>query len=145
MSDTTTGTPADASRPAPRHVETVDLSPVVGGRPTAADEPDAARVAGVTALGVSGVHSLGTPAGRAAAAAGRVLLRDSGVPGVRVDDAAPGRLVVEVTVVVEYPSPVRRVADQVREQVRDALVQLGDAEVTVDVVVADVHAAADDE
>lgn len=142
MSDTTPGTSAQ-HRPAPRQV---DLSSLVGDRArSGSSAPDAASVAGVTALGVSGVHSLGTPAGRAVSAAGRVLLRDSGVAGVRVDDGDPRRLVVEVTVVVAYPSPVRHVADQVRDQVRDALAQLDGAEVTVDVVVADVHAPDDDE
>ncbi|WP_182048137.1 Asp23/Gls24 family envelope stress response protein, partial [Curtobacterium sp. ME26] len=105
----------------------------------------AARTAAETALGVPGVHHLGSLAARAADRVRSQLGRSAGAPGVQVDDAED-TLDVTVSVVVEYPRNVREVAAAVRDQVSAAVSQLGDGKpTTVDVRVLDVHGPFDDE
>ncbi len=104
----------------------------------------AARTAAETALGVHGVHHLGNLLARAADRVRSQFGRSAGTTGVQVDEE-DGALDVVVSIVVEYPEPVVAVADEVRRQVREAVSQLGDGTVTVDVRVLDVHGPFDDE
>ena len=104
----------------------------------------AARTAAETALGVHGVHHLGNLLARAADRVRSQFGRSAGTTGVQVDEE-DGALDVVVSIVVEYPEPVIAVADEVRRQIREAVSQLGDGAVTVDVRVLDVHGPFDDE
>lgn len=104
----------------------------------------AARTAAETALGVHGVHHLGNLLARAADTVRARFGRSAGTTGVQVDET-DGELDVVVSIVVEYPEPVVRVADDVRRQVREAVAQLDFDVVSVDVRVLDVHGPFDDE
>ncbi|MFJ7289697.1 Asp23/Gls24 family envelope stress response protein [Curtobacterium sp. NPDC098951] len=104
----------------------------------------AARTAAETALGVHGVHHLGNLLARAADTVRARFGRSAGTTGVQVDET-DGELDVVVSIVVEYPEPVVRVADEVRRQVREAVAQLNFDVVSVDVRVLDVHGPFDDE
>lgn len=104
----------------------------------------AARTAAETALGVHGVHHLGNLLARAADTVRARFGRSAGTTGVQVDET-DGELDVVVSIVVEYPEPVVRVADEVRRQVHEAVAQLNFDVVSVDVRVLDVHGPFDDE
>ena len=87
-----------------------------------------ARVAATAAGAVEGVHALGSNIERAADAVRERVGLAGAVPGVRVDSASTGastvdgqRAAVTVSIVVDYPHPLRSVADTVRDAVRDAL------------------------
>ena len=115
--------PAELTQPLPEDANAVTI---------------AARTAAETALGVPGVHRLGSLVARAADQVRAGLGRSAGTAGVRVDDV-DGLLDVTVAIVATYPHPVAEVADEVRDQVAAALAQLSDEPVRVEVRVLDVQ------
>jgi uncharacterized alkaline shock family protein YloU len=126
---TTTGLPTDGTTP---------------GRTVVADA-GVAKVAGIAAREVPGVHALGGGAARAfGALRGAVGSTDLG-QGVRVE-VGETQVAADVTIVVEYPVAMSQVADQVRAAVATAIEQLVGMEVAeVNVAVADVHIPGDDD
>jgi uncharacterized alkaline shock family protein YloU len=126
---TTTGLPTDGTTP---------------GRTVVADAV-VAKVAGIAAREVPGVHALGGGAARAfGALRGAVGSADLG-QGVRVE-VGETQVAADVTIVVEYPVAMSQVADQVRAAVATAIEQLVGMEVAeVNVAVADVHIPGDDD
>jgi uncharacterized alkaline shock family protein YloU len=112
--------------------------------PAEAETPEQAlhRMIAVTALGTTGVHRLGTTAARVAGAL-RTAVGSTSTPGIRTSTTDAG-LLVEVSVVAEYPAKVTDVADHVRTAVQHAVGQVGDEAVTVDVAVTDVHGPFDE-
>ncbi|WP_267424728.1 MULTISPECIES: Asp23/Gls24 family envelope stress response protein [unclassified Curtobacterium] len=104
----------------------------------------AARTAAVTALGVDGVHHLGSLVERAADQVRSRLGRAGSALGVTVDDADTA-LDVRVSLVVEYPQPVTAVAAEVRSQVARAVGEIAQRPAHVEVHVTDVHGPFDDE
>jgi uncharacterized alkaline shock family protein YloU len=131
---TTTGLPTDGTTP---------------GRTVVADAV-VAKVAGIAAREVPGVHALGGGAARAfGALRGAVGSTDLG-QGVRVE-VGETQVAADVTIVVEYPVAMSQVGDlahgdQVRAAVATAIEQLVGMEVAeVNVAVADVHIPGDDD
>lgn len=118
------------------HVTPIDIDAAASAE---ADSPEEVleRTIGVTVLGVSGVHALGTSTQRLAGAL-RTAIGTGSVPGVRAGTTDEG-LVVDIAVVAEYPTNVTTLADTVRTQVQHAVGQLDGEEVTVNVTVTDVH------
>ncbi|MFJ2354929.1 Asp23/Gls24 family envelope stress response protein [Frigoribacterium sp. NPDC087798] len=118
------------------HVTPIDIDAAASTRATSPEEV-LEHTIGVTVLGVSGVHALGTASQRLAGAL-RTAIGTGSVPGVRAGTTDEG-LVVDIAVVAEYPTNVTTLADTVRTQVKHAVGQLDGEEVTVNVTVTDVH------
>lgn len=129
-----------------RHIEPIDLGQVPA--PAGVDPDPAeilARTVADTALGVSGVHRLGTPFGRAVDSVRSALGSGSGsYPGVAISHRDSG-LAITVSLVVEYPANVTAVAETARTQIAHAVGQLHEHPVAVDVTITDVHGPFDTE
>jgi len=124
------------------HVTPIDIDAAAS---TAATSPEEVleHTIGVTVLGVSGVHALGSTTERVAGAL-RSAIGSGSVPGVRAGTTDDG-LVVDIAVVAEYPTNVTALADTIRTQVQHAVGQLDDEPVTINVTVSDVHGPFDAE
>ncbi|PPF58881.1 Asp23/Gls24 family protein [Clavibacter michiganensis] len=126
-------------------IRPIDLNGIDAAHPEG--ETTAHRVgvaAAETAAGVTGVHHLGGTAARALDAASRAIRGTSTGPGVTVSEEAGGT-VIDIDLVVEYPTPVQDVVDETREQVARAARQIAPGEVRVNIRVTDVHGPFDDE
>uniref|UniRef100_A0A942YEL1 Alkaline shock protein 23 n=1 Tax=Neobacillus citreus TaxID=2833578 RepID=A0A942YEL1_9BACI len=139
MADTTTTTTA---RPA-----TAATSTANGGTTgkTVIDDGVVAKVAGIAAREVQGVHSLGTGAARAIGAIRDAIgQRDFG-QGVKVE-VGEKQVAADVVIVAEYPVALQQVAEGVRSGVSRALEQIVGMEVAeVNVTVQDVFIPGDDD
>ncbi|HSP51702.1 MAG TPA: Asp23/Gls24 family envelope stress response protein [Cryobacterium sp.] len=103
-----------------------------------------AKVAGIAAREVPGVHALGGSAARALGAIREAISGADLSPGVSVstDD---GRASVAISIVVEYPHELQKVAGEVRSAVETAIETIVGMQVTaVDVTVKDVHQTTED-
>ncbi len=126
-------------------IRPIDLTGIDAAHPEG--ETPAHRVgvaAAETAAGVTGVHHLGGTAARALDAASRAIRGTSTGPGVTVSEEA-GDTVIDIDLVVEYPTPVQDVVDETREQVARAARQIAAGSVRVNIRVTDVHGPFDDE
>ena len=126
-------------------IRPIDLTGIDAAHPEG--ETAAHRIgvaAAETAAGVTGVHHLGGSAARALDAASRAIRGTSTGPGVTVSEEAGGT-VIDIDLVVEYPTPVQDVVDETREQVARAARQIAPGAVRVDIRVTDVHGPFDDE
>ena len=139
MADTTTTTTA---RPA-----TAATSTANGGTTgkTVIDDGVVAKVAGIAAREVQGVHSLGTGAARAIGAIRDAIgQRDFG-QGVKVE-VGEKQVAADVVIVAEYPVALQQVAEGVRSGVSRALEQIVGMEVAeVNVTIQDVFIPGDDD
>ncbi len=105
---------------------------------TIIDDSVVAKVAGIAARAVPGVHALGGNATRAFGAIRDAVGSTALGQGVRVE-VGQTQAAVDVTLVVEYPVPMQTVADAVRRAVADAVTDLVGLEVTeVNVAIVDV-------
>jgi uncharacterized alkaline shock family protein YloU len=139
MTDDTQTTPAPAT--------TSTGLPTAGATPGRTVVADAvvAKVAGIAAREVPGVHALGGGAARAFGALRDVVGSTDLGQGVRVE-VGETQVAADVTIVVEYPVAISQVADQVRESVAAAIEQLVGMDVAeVNVSVTDVHIPGDDD
>jgi uncharacterized alkaline shock family protein YloU len=128
-----------------RHIEPIDLGQVPA--PAGVDPDPAeilARTVADTALGVSGVHRLGTPFGRAVDSVRRSAFGSGSYPGVSISQRDAG-VAITVSLVVEYPANVTEVAETARTQIAHAVGQLHEHPVAVDVTITDVHGPFDTE
>ena len=121
-----------------------DFTSVGLGKTTIVD-PVVAKIAGIAASEVPGVYALG---GGAARVLGNIReavgAKDHG-QGVRVE-VGETQVAADVSIVVEYPLPMSRIADDVRASVADAIEQLVGMQVAeVNVAVVDVHIAGVDD
>ncbi|MBM7412604.1 putative alkaline shock family protein YloU [Clavibacter michiganensis] len=126
-------------------IRPIDLTGIDAAHPEG--ETAAHRIgvaAAETAAGVTGVHHLGGSAARALDAASRAIRGTSTGPGVTVSEEAGGT-VIDIDLVVEYPTPVQDVVDETREQVGRAARQIAPGAVRVNIRVTDVHGPFDDE
>jgi uncharacterized alkaline shock family protein YloU len=126
-------------------IRPIDLTGIDAAHPEG--ETAAHRVgvaAAETAAGVTGVHHLGGNAARALDAASRAIRGTSTGPGVTVSEESGGT-VIDIDLVVEYPTPVQDVVDETREQVARAARQIAPGAVRVNIRVTDVHGPFDDE
>ncbi|MGQ7313338.1 Asp23/Gls24 family envelope stress response protein [Microbacterium arabinogalactanolyticum] len=108
------------------------------GRTTIADGV-VAKVAGIAAREVSGVYALGGGGARALGAIRDAVNATDLTQGVKVE-VGETQAAADITIVVEYPSPIQDVAENVRAAVADAITRLvGLQVVEVNVDVNDVH------
>ncbi|MEA9986140.1 MULTISPECIES: Asp23/Gls24 family envelope stress response protein [Subtercola] len=104
-----------------------------------------AKVAGIAAREVSGVHALGGGAARALGAIRNVMNNTDLSQGISVE-VGETQVAVDVTIVAEYPVPLQTVADGVRSSIIRAIETLVGMEVTeVNVTIDDVYIASDDD
>ena len=113
------------------------------GRTTIA-EGVVAKIAGIAAREVSGVHALGGGGARAFGAIRDAVNATDLTQGVKVD-VGETQVAADITIVVAYPAPIQEVADNVRNDVTAAITRLvGLQVVEVNVDVNDVHLPTDD-
>ncbi|MFC7789404.1 Asp23/Gls24 family envelope stress response protein [Microbacterium sp. MAHUQ-60] len=113
------------------------------GRTTIA-EGVVAKVAGIAAREVPGVYALGGGGARALGAIRDAVNATDLTQGVRVE-VGETQAAADITIVVEYPTPIQTVAENVRTAVTDAITRLvGLQVVEVNVDVNDVHLPSDD-
>ncbi|WAB82490.1 Asp23/Gls24 family envelope stress response protein [Microcella daejeonensis] len=115
----------------------------VAGKNTIA-EGVVAKVAGIAAREVPGVHDLGTAAARAVGAIRTAINQQDRAQGVSVE-VGETQAAADIIIVAEYPVDLQKVADDVRTAVTRAITQVVGLEVTeVNVTVSDVHIPSDD-
>lgn len=103
-----------------------------------------AKVAGIAARDVPGVHGLGGGAARALGAIRDAVNAKDLSQGIKVE-VGESQVAVDVSIVAEYPVPLQDVASAVRTAVSSAIETLIGMEVTeVNVTVNDVHVPSDD-
>ncbi len=113
------------------------------GRTTIA-ESVVAKIAGIAAREVSGVHALGGGGARALGAIRDAVNATDLTQGVKVE-VGETQAAADITIVVDYPAPIQDVAENVRTAVTDAITRLvGLQVVEVNVDVNDVHLPSDD-
>ncbi len=144
---TTAATPATTSSRVDRvttPVTTTSTGVVAPGKTVIADAV-ISKVAGIAAREVPGVYALGGGAARAFGAIRDVIGSTDLSQGVRVE-VGDTQVAADVTIVVEYPTPMNAVAEQVRAAVALAITQLVGMEVAeVNVAINDVHIPGDDD
>lgn len=114
-----------------------------GGKTTVADGV-VAKIAGIAAREVPGVYALGGGGARALGALRSAVNATDLTQGVKVE-VGETQAAADLTIVVEYPTPVHEVASNVRAAVTDAITMLVGLEVVeVNVDVNDVHLPTDD-
>lgn len=103
-----------------------------------------AKVAGIAAQDIPGVYALGGGAARALGSIREAVGQKDLTQGVSVE-VGQTQVAVDLTLVVEYPHPLQKVADDVRDAVYAAVEDVVGMEVTeVNVSITDIHIASDD-
>ncbi|WOF21897.1 Asp23/Gls24 family envelope stress response protein [Microbacterium betulae] len=125
------------------------MSNVTGGiRPdgeTEIDDGVVAKIVGIAARGVDGVHALGGGAARAVGAIRDAFDTSDPSQGVSVE-VGETQVAVDVTIVAEYPVALRTVADEVRAAISQAAQDLIGLDVTeVNVAIDDIHIPSEDD
>ncbi|WP_424936888.1 MULTISPECIES: Asp23/Gls24 family envelope stress response protein [Bacteria] len=111
---------------------------------TTIDDGVVAKIAGIAAREVRGVHALGGGAARMVGAIRDALNSTDLSQGISVE-VGEKQVAVDVTIVAEYPVSLQALADEVRTAVYGAMERLVGMEVTeVNVTVNDVHIPGDD-
>lgn len=104
-----------------------------------------AKVAGIAASGVRGVHALGGGAARALGAIRGALNNQDRSQGVSVE-VGETQVAVDISLVADYPVDLQKVADTVRSDVIEAIETLVGMQVTeVNVTVNDVFIPSEDD
>lgn len=112
---------------------------------TTVDDSVVAKIAGIAAREVPGVHDLGGGAARAIGALRNRINQGDQAQGISVE-VGETQAAVDVTVVAEYPIPLHHVADGIRTAVTTAIETLVGLEVTeVNVTITDVNIPSDDD
>ena len=108
-------------------------------------DPVVAKIAGIAARDVPGVYALGGGTARAIGAIRDAIGNTDLAQGVKVE-VGETQVAADVTIVVEYPTPLHQVAADVRAAVADAIERLIGLEVAeINVTVSDVHIPGDDD
>ncbi|WP_394941887.1 Asp23/Gls24 family envelope stress response protein [Psychromicrobium sp. YIM B11713] len=111
---------------------------------TTIEDAVVAKVVGIATREVPGVYALGGGAARALGAIRDVVGNTDLTQGVSVE-VGEKQVAVDITLVVEYPSPLKGVADQVRSAVYGAVEKLVGLDVVeVNITVSDIHIPSDD-
>jgi uncharacterized alkaline shock family protein YloU len=106
---------------------------------TTVNDSVVAKIAGIAARGVPGVHDLGGGAARAIGAIRSAINSTDHGQGVSVE-VGERQVAADITVIAEYPVALQEVADGIRQAVITSIEQLVGLEVTeVNVTIADVH------
>lgn len=128
------GTGAGSTQPA----GTTTTQVTAKGR-TIIDDTVVAKVAGIAARDVPGVFALGGNASRAFGAIRDAIGSSALGQGVRVE-VGETQVAVDLTIVVDYPTPMMEVASAVRAAVTNAVTELVGLEVTeVNIAINDVN------
>jgi len=131
MATTTTGT-------------TTPTTDAVLGK-TVINDAVVAKVAGIAAREVPGVHALGGGAARALGALRDAMNATDLGQGISVE-VGEKQVAADVTIVAEYPVALQKVASDVRTAIVQAIERIVGLEVTeVNVTVNDVHVPGDDD
>lgn len=118
-------------------------SPVTTGK-TVINDGVVAKVAGMAAREVSGVHALGGGAARALGAIRDAMNNTDVSQGISVE-VGETQVAVDVTIVAEYPVQLQQVANDIRSSIISAIENLVGLEVTeVNVAIVDIHLPSDD-
>ncbi len=103
-----------------------------------------AKVAGIAAQDIAGVYALGGGAARALGSLREAVGQKDLTQGVSVE-VGQTQVAVDVTIVVEYPHPLQKVANDVRDAIYAAVEDVVGMEVTeVNVAITDIHISGDD-
>lgn len=106
---------------------------------TVISETAVAKVAGIAARSVAGVHSLGSAPSRALGAIRDAVGSTDHASGVRAE-VGETQVAVDINLVASYGSPLHSVANQVREAVYGAIIELvGLQVIEVNVEITDVY------
>jgi len=118
--------------------------PTPGAGKTVIVDPVIAKIAGIAASSVPGVHALGGGAARVIGSIREAVgAKDLG-QGVSVE-VGETQVAADISIVAEYPEQLQRVATDVRNAVADAITQLAGMQVAeINVTVVDVHIPGDD-
>lgn len=112
---------------------------------TVIDNNVIAKIVGLAARDVDGVHALGGGAARAFGAIRDAINSEDLGQGISVE-VGDTQVAVDVTIVADYPVPLQKVADNVRTAVIDAIQSLVGMEVPeVNVTVNDVYIPSEDD
>ncbi len=107
-------------------------------------DPVVAKIAGIAAREVPGVHALGGGAARAFGAIRDAIGSTDLGQGVKVE-VGETQVAADITIVVEYPQRLQQVAGEVRTAVAEAITTLVGMEVAeINVTVSDVYIAGED-
>ncbi|WP_104083864.1 Asp23/Gls24 family envelope stress response protein [Cryobacterium sp. Y11] len=118
--------------------------PLTGTGKTVINDGVVAKVAGIAAREVTGVHALGGGAARALGAIRDAMNNTDVSQGISVE-VGETQVAVDVTIVAEYPVQLQQVADDIRSSVIQAIEDLVGLEVTeVNVTIVDIHLPSDD-
>lgn len=123
------------------------VTPVQGAAvgTTTIEDAVIAKIAGIAARDVSGVHALGGGAARMVGAIRDALNTTDLSQGISVA-VGEAQITVDVTIVAEYPVSLQKVADDVRAAIHRDIVELvGVQAVEVNVTIDDVHVPSDDD
>lgn len=111
---------------------------------TVIDDAVIAKIAGIAAREVPGVHALGGGAARAIGTLRSALNQADYGQGVRVE-VGEKQVAADITVVAEYPTSLQEVAQGVRSSVYEAITHLVGMEVAeINVTIDDVHIPGDE-
>ncbi|MEV8273676.1 Asp23/Gls24 family envelope stress response protein [Microbacterium sp. NPDC077184] len=156
MADTTNDTPTNdttknaatpatrVDRPAGTNASADAAQTTNGGSTTIADHV-VAKVAGIAAREVRGVHALGGGGARAFGAIRDAVNATDLTQGVKVE-VGQTQAAADLTIVVEYPMPIHSVAAEVRSTVAGAITRLTGLEVVeVNIEVNDIHVPGEDD
>jgi uncharacterized alkaline shock family protein YloU len=104
-----------------------------------------AKIAGIATQDIPGVYALGGGAARALGSIREAVGQKDLTQGVSVE-VGQTQVAVDVTLVVEYPHPLQKVADDVRDAIYAAIEDTVGMEVTeVNVAITDIHVPSDDD
>ncbi|MDJ0337841.1 Asp23/Gls24 family envelope stress response protein [Cryobacterium sp. PH31-O1] len=118
--------------------------PLPGAGKTVINDGVVAKVAGLAARDVNGVHALGGGAARALGAIREAMNNTDVSQGVSVE-VGETQVAVDVTIVAEYPVSLQQVASDIRSNVIAAVEDLVGLEVTeVNVTIIDIHLPSDE-
>ncbi|MDU0367858.1 Asp23/Gls24 family envelope stress response protein [Microbacterium sp. NPDC089180] len=115
-----------------------------GGKTVIVD-PVVAKVAGIAAAEVPGVHALGGGAARVIGNIRQAVGAKDYAQGVSVE-VGETEVAADIAIQVDYPERIQRVADDVRSSVRQAITEIvGMKAVEINVTVVDVFIPGDDD
>ncbi|GAA3591201.1 Asp23/Gls24 family envelope stress response protein [Agrococcus terreus] len=124
-------------------VSTTQQTEAIKGTTTVVD-PVVAKIAGIAAREVPGVHALGGGAARVVGAVRDAIGQTDLGQGVHVE-VGETEVAADVTIVVAYPEQLQVVAEGVRRAVGRAITELVGMQVAeVNVTVSDVHIPGDE-
>lgn len=104
-----------------------------------------AKIAGIAAKDIPGVYALGGGAARMMGSLRDAVGQKDLTQGVSVE-VGQTQVAVDITLVVDYPHPLQKVADDVRDAVFGAVEDLVGMEVAeVNITVTDIHVASEDD